>query len=217
MQAAKRRLNLLQERVLQGSLTRSTNSSIIAEEKAALFHIATEKNKGQTKFIHQLKTPDNQNITGTPLILEEAFKYFQARFRHRVHSEQDQHNVLQYLQRAISLDDQQLLEQPITEEEIRRAIISASSKSAPSPDGITYTFYKAYWDFVKEQLLQVFNEVFKCQVDCTSFTEGIVILIPKKQCTGMIKDYRPITLLNTDYKILMKILANRLKLCFLKL
>ncbi|KAJ4437792.1 hypothetical protein ANN_13730 [Periplaneta americana] len=88
MQAAKRRLDLLQERVLQGSLTRSTNSSIIAEEKAALFHIATEKNKGQTKFIHQLKTTDNQNITGTPLILEEAFKYFQARFRHRVHSEQ---------------------------------------------------------------------------------------------------------------------------------
>ncbi|KAJ4430565.1 hypothetical protein ANN_19153 [Periplaneta americana] len=211
MQAAKRRLNPLQERVFQGALTRSTKSSVIAEEKAALFLFLQKKNKGQTKLIHQLKTPDNQNITGTPLILEEAFKYFQSRFRHRGHSERAQHNVLQYLQRAISLDDQQLIEQPITEEEIRRAIFSASSKSAPGPDEITYNFYKAYWDFVKEQLLQVFNEVFKCQLDCTSFTEGIVILIPKKQCTGMIKDYRPITLLNADYKILMKIFENRLK------
>lgn len=58
--------------------------------------------------------------------------------------------------------------------------------------------------------MAAFNAIFTTQEELYNFGEGIIILLPKTN-PRTIADYRPITLLNTDYKILMKVLANRLK------
>ncbi|KAJ4449788.1 hypothetical protein ANN_01192 [Periplaneta americana] len=129
MNTVKIRLCKLQEDILKGSTVRCHTESIISGEKAALYHIACEKKRGQTKVMS---------------------------------------------------NDQLRLEEDISETELKEAILTASSKSSPGPDG---------------------------------FNEGIIVLIPKIPKPQMITDYRPITLLNTDYKLFMKILANRIRPC----
>lgn len=66
----------------------------------------------------------------------------------------------------------------------------------PGSDGLTYEFYKTFWDFVKMPLLEAMNDIFSGQGTLDNFCEGI-ILIPKSN-PERITDYRPITLLNTD-------------------
>ena len=98
---------------------------------------------------------------------------------------------------------------PITVDELREALDSCPSWTAPGPDGIPYGFYKAYWDLVGEELTAVLTEAFELHYLPLTMREGTIILIHKngpRECLG---NYRPITLLNCGYKLLAKALAIR--------
>ena len=82
----------------------------------------------------------------------------------------------------------------------------------PGTDGLTTEFYKAFW----AELLPYYREslVFSFQAGELSLEQkrGIVTLIPKKDVDRkFLKNWRPISLLNVDYKITSKVIANRMK------
>lgn len=81
----------------------------------------------------------------------------------------------------------------------------------PGPDGLTKEFYTENWKSVIGSLAEIFNNALAFQSTCESWNESHVTLIPKKGNTNEIKNWRPISLLNFDYKILTKIIATRLK------
>lgn len=99
---------------------------------------------------------------------------------------------------------------PITKHEIRNAIKTAASNRSPGPDGIGIEFYKTFLPVIEDLLVEVFNCFFNNPPE--DLTRGIVHLIHKKGPREDISNYRPITLLNCDYKIINKILASRIKL-----
>ena len=84
---------------------------------------------------------------------------------------------------------------------------------SPGVDGIPIEFYKEFFDILKKDLQTVFNNVlFKLKRTPKTWNSAIICLIPKrKDKLEYLKYWRPISLLCTDYKILTKILANRLK------
>ncbi|KAJ4444045.1 hypothetical protein ANN_05834 [Periplaneta americana] len=213
MNTVKIRLCKLQEDILKGSTVRCHTESIISGEKAALFHIACEKKRGQTKVMSSLLLKNKERTTSTTECLKEAERHFASVFCRENCSPDDQQILLNNIQNTITPDDQLRLEEDISETELKEAILTASSKSSPGPDGIDYNFYKKCWAYIKRPLLNVMNEIFKTSVECVGFNEGIIVLIPKIPKPQMITDYRPITLLNTDYKLFMKILANRIRPC----
>ena len=82
----------------------------------------------------------------------------------------------------------------------------------PGVDGITAIFYQTYWDQISELLLDAFNMGYEQGRLHISARRGVLSLILKKgRTTLMIKNWRPLTLLTLDYKILSKALDNRLK------
>ena len=86
-----------------------------------------------------------------------------------------------------------------------------NSKS-PGIDGIPIEFYKEFIEIIKKDLLKIFNEIlFTNKKTPTTWNQAMITLIPKKGDTDYLKYWRPISLLCVDYKILTKILANRLK------
>ncbi|PKU73190.1 Putative ribonuclease H protein [Dendrobium catenatum] len=100
---------------------------------------------------------------------------------------------------------------PITVEEIKNVVFSSPKCSTPGPDGYTFEFYKSTWNTIGKQL---------CKAVLTFFSTGsmpkhakatAIALIPKRPHAQDIADYRPISPCNNFYKIIAKILANRMK------
>ena len=82
---------------------------------------------------------------------------------------------------------------------------------APGPDGFTMAFYHHCWRVVEKDVLAVFEEFFQhCKFE-KSLNATFIALIPKKNVASNIRDFRPISLVGSLYKILSNVLANRLK------
>lgn len=106
------------------------------------------------------------------------------------------------------------LEREITVTEIIRAIENLNPGKSPGPDGLTAAFYKEYKYEMAVALQKVFSEALEKGALPISFSRAHTILLPKCEEEAKLRSvngYRPITLTNVDYKIFMKVLANRLQ------
>jgi exonuclease III len=96
-------------------------------------------------------------------------------------------------------------------EEIERTLKSCTKKKSPGPDGLTYEFYQRNFDVIGRDLQQLFNKFLTNPGSIPkNFAEGVIILIPKIRGAKSMNEFRPISLLNCDYKLFAKILANRI-------
>ncbi|RVW16809.1 Transposon TX1 uncharacterized 149 kDa protein [Vitis vinifera] len=103
------------------------------------------------------------------------------------------------------------LEVMFSEEEIFAALSSFCGDKAPGPDGFTMAFWLFCWDVVKPEILGLFREFYLHGTFQRSLNSTFLLLIPKKEGTEDLKDFRPISLVGSVYKLLAKVLANRLK------
>ena len=108
------------------------------------------------------------------------------------------------------------LEEPFTEEEVKAALTELNGDKAPDPDGFTTAFWQHCWDIVKEVLL-MFKDFHEKARFVPSLNSTFIVLVPKKGGVEDIKDFRPINLVNSLYKLIAKVLANRLKRVMSKL
>jgi hypothetical protein len=81
----------------------------------------------------------------------------------------------------------------------------------PGSDGIGWEFYKTNWSIIKEDLHDILNEMYIKNTVTAQQKHGLIVCLSKYEGAQKPTDFRPITLLNVDYKILAKILANRLR------
>lgn len=85
------------------------------------------------------------------------------------------------------------------------------SYSAPGPDGFQAIFFKMYWDDVGEDVWHFVREAFASGTFNSQVTDTLVVLIPKVEPLANFKDFRPISLCNVIYKLISKVLVNRMR------
>lgn len=86
------------------------------------------------------------------------------------------------------------------------------NEKSPGIDGIPVEFYKTFYDILENDLLQIFNNILLTEKETTkTMQQAIITLTPKKGDLKQLKYWKPISLLCDDYKVLTKILANRIK------
>ena len=100
----------------------------------------------------------------------------------------------------------------ITMQDLACAVREMSNRKTPGEDGIPVDLYKVFWAKLKDPFYDMMLTVFEEQQLHKTARTGILNLIPKaSKDTRYIKNLRPITLLNTDYKIIEKAVANKMQ------
>nr|GEV37262.1 RNA-directed DNA polymerase, eukaryota, reverse transcriptase zinc-binding domain protein [Tanacetum cinerariifolium] len=102
------------------------------------------------------------------------------------------------------------LASPFSEYEIKEAIWDCGSDKSPGPDGFTFAFYKEFWKVVKSDVLAIVHHFFSTGILPRGCNTSFITLIPKVPSPMVFSDFRPISLIGAQYKIIAKVLANRL-------
>ena len=102
-------------------------------------------------------------------------------------------------------DQRETCEGLITAEECLSALKMLAKNKTPGSDGLTAEFYLCFWEYVATPLINCFNYAFQCGEMSISQRRGITSLTPKKnKDTLLLKNCGPVSVLYTDYKIVMK-------------
>jgi mannosylglycoprotein endo-beta-mannosidase len=96
------------------------------------------------------------------------------------------------------------LERPITYDELLTALRAGARRKSPGIDGLSLEFYTANWETVHEELLQLHNHKFLNNHISPRQKHGIRVCLPKSTNPRILEDYRPISLLTTEYKLLAR-------------
>jgi hypothetical protein len=119
--------------------------------------------------------------------------------------------ILAVLHSPSTTDDMTDLSKPFEEAEIHDAFRSANRRRAPGYDGNVREFYLREWEVIREDMCTIFNQMFFDKRTTPKQNHGVIICLPKVRGGLVPQNYRPITLLNTDYKCLARMLARRLR------
>uniref|UniRef100_A0A670KLE6 Reverse transcriptase domain-containing protein n=1 Tax=Podarcis muralis TaxID=64176 RepID=A0A670KLE6_PODMU len=112
----------------------------------------------------------------------------------------------------LSQEKRSILNCKITQQEIEDAIQNMQLGKSPGPDGLTSKYYKILKDYLTLPLMEVCNQIMGGGRAPETWKEAFITLIPKVETEKtQLRNYRPISLLNVDYKIFADILASRLK------
>jgi len=103
------------------------------------------------------------------------------------------------------------LEIPITVEELKAVVFKGDSKKSLASDGIGLEFFKVLWEDIAGYIRTLFNQMLGDRQLSERQKQGAIVCIPKFTRPHTPEDYRPITLLNTDYEILARLTAARVR------
>ncbi|KAL9663511.1 hypothetical protein QQ045_018898 [Rhodiola kirilowii] len=111
---------------------------------------------------------------------------------------------------TLSLNQREDLERDISKEEVLISLRDCDGNKAPGPDGFNINFYKKNWEAVKTEVEEFIAEFYKNGRLTRGINQTFITLIPKVKCAQSLDDFRPISMVNSSYKILAKCLARRL-------
>ncbi|CAI5462952.1 unnamed protein product [Closterium sp. Yama58-4] len=98
-----------------------------------------------------------------------------------------------------------------SEEEIKAALGGMARDKSPGNDGLPKELFELHWDLLKEDFIGFFKRFEETAVLSEEVQEAVNILLHKKGPRELVKNYRPITLFTSSYKVVAKLLANRMK------
>ena len=177
---------------------------------ASKYLCSLEKAKSEAKNMNKLLTDSGQIITNSTQILHKQLKFYEKLY---TAEEVEPFPFKNEEKRYILPELRSKLEGKFTKEEIREAVKGMARNKSPGLDGLTTEFYVVFLTKFEDVLLDALNYAFTNTGKLhKSAMRGVITLIPKKgKDIRKVASYRPISLLCTDYKIVEKILANRLK------
>ena len=213
-------INIMLHEDLTGFKVRSKFHQGAETERSSLFHAARE-HKNHQSVSNGIRV-GGQVVTAKEDVENEVVHFFNALFNGHHGSDledkgtpfvPDWSNLDSLLQGVGEISDSESaqLVLDIRHDEMDLVVKECANMKSPGMDGLTYEFYKKVWGVIGSKFVEVLQvQLNRCKL-ITSDTMGATKLIPKVDGIPKVEELRPITLLNTDYKLLTKWIVLRLR------
>ena len=210
---ARHRLAQINSEIAQGAWIRSRAKWDFQADKSTKMYFNLERSYSTKKKIAKIKDEHGKLTTRPEEIVEVFRQFYQNLYSHREIDPEALSDLLQNLSLSTDLMNSKSMAKLVSKKEIREAIKITKRGSSPGPDGLPVEFYKLFPQWWGRILEMVYKEIARTGRIPYTMTESFITLLPKK--SGDIlnaANWRPISLLNSDYKILTKVWAGRLNL-----
>ena len=200
-----------------GIILRSKAKWVEEGEKNTKYFLNLEKRNYNSKCIKTLINKEGKEITDMGKILEEQKMFYEHLYTSKITNNQESRDATKSFSmnnksHTLLEADKCDCEKSITLEECSNALKLLPNNKSPGSDGFTTNFYKFYWKDIKDFVFESFEHSFETKKLSVYQRMGILNLLPKKdKDLRHLANWRPVSLLNTDYKILTKLLAIRLQ------
>ncbi|KAK8629910.1 hypothetical protein V6N13_078727 [Hibiscus sabdariffa] len=178
------------------------------DRNSKFFHATTLQNRRQNN-ICRIQSAHGEWLEDD----NEIAKLFQEHYKtvYMKSPSIDFDSITNIIPRLVTKEMNEILCKQVSKEEVKEAVFNMGSLKAPGPDGFPGTFYRTYWEFVKEDLFIMVESFFSSGVIEPGINRTNIVLIPKCKNPCTVKNFRPISLCNFSLKVITKILATRLK------
>ena len=205
----------LRKEKIKGMMLRSKIQWFEEGEKPTKFFASIEKRNYVNKVINKINSNGN-NIQDPREILNELEKFYRNLYSSKVSIRDQINNMDRFLNNNLinKLTEEQkiLCEGNITLVELKEVLKNMKHDKSPGIDGIPVEFYKVFWNDLGHFLFRSLKSSFYTNELSITQKRGIITCIPKgNKPREFLKNWRPISLLTTDYKILTSIMAKRMR------
>ncbi|XP_074298528.1 uncharacterized protein LOC141629421 [Silene latifolia] len=179
------------------------------DRNTKFFHICASERK-RKNWIGKLIDGNGVVRHGNEEVARVAKSYFEGLFTSS--NPTNFEDALQGLEGRVTREMNLGLERDYCEEEILDALHQMNPLKAPGLDGMNSLFFQSYWSIIGPDVIRTVLQILRGTRSPRDLNKTNIVLIPKKKAPDKIQDYRPISLCNVAYKIVSKVLANRLKI-----
>ena len=184
-------------------------------DKVNKLFFAVHNHHKSSARISRLRCPDGSYTTDPSQMRQIASDYYEALLKARPFSEADMVKrdiIWSRVQNRVSGNLLRCLLQPLSTQEVFKAVKALAKDVCPGVDGLGVQWYIQYWDLIGDGLTKAYQQILDSGNMPQEWKEGLIYMIPKT--SGQLEElsqWRPITLLNVIYKILAKTIARRLQ------
>ena len=201
-------LDILNQEYIQEVMFRTKARWVVEGEKCSRYFLNLERAKYNAKTVQTLICGERELSDDVDILSEER------EFYQHLYSRDETVSFTLQNDSGIRVCDETKVahEKMFSAAEVKNAVMSLNKGKTPGPDGLPAELYQKLWPDIECAFMDMMEHVYKNQRCFETGLQGILNLIPKSgKDTRYLKNLRPITLLNTDYKILEKCIAGRLK------
>ena len=203
------------ERKTNGIILRTKVRWFEEGEKSSKYFLNLEKRNNVKKCIKNL-TVNGIVISKQKDIIQAEEEFYKSLYSKSCSVNSSQRNIKEFTLYSelpqLSEQLRDICEGEIEGKECDEILKTFKKGKSPGTDGITIEFYEKFWDLLKPLLLESYQNSYKLNNLTVTQRQSVITLIDKKQADRTkLENWRPISLLNTDYKILSKVIAERIK------
>lgn len=180
------------------------------ETMSSYFFRRVKENLNKHNFIG-LKDINGRLKTGNAEMRNVVYHYYSNLYTDEETNEVFQEELLARDNSRLTNDDRETCEGLLTVLECKKSVFQMKSGKTPGSDGLSAEFYQTFWEFMGEDITECLNDVYIHGELSESQRLALITLLYKKNSIYDLGNWRPISLLNVDFKIITKCLSNRLR------
>lgn len=207
----RKQLHMLDMIEINGARIRAKEFHFTCNEKSSRYFYSLENSRQSRKVIARLKDEQGKVIEGNTAVLDHIADFYESLYTAEDTDSVKQSQLIASIDKYVPDGMKDDLEGLLTSSECKAALDHMKPDKSPGSDGLPAEFYRFFWETIGDDLVEVLNFCFNKGLLTESMRLAILSLIYKKNDVELIKNWRPISLLNVDYKIGSKAFATRLK------